>query len=156
GIPAERIVVTGDEREAEAALERGTYVATTDLLLPTRLRGIDVVAEATGDVLVGAEVALAAIDGGKHVVAANPEAQATIGPILGVLAREAGVVYTDVDGDGPGLLKALVDACGAMGLDVVLAGNCKGVLKRYAPPEPRAAFAAEYPLNPWIATAAAD
>jgi len=156
GVAPEQIVVTRDAREAQAALEAGRHVATSDLLLPTTLDGVEVIAESTGDVLVGAEVALAAIRGGKHVVAANPEAQATVGPILRLLADEAGVVYTDVDGDEPGLLKDLVDYCREIGLQVVLAGNCKGVLKRYATPETQAAFAAEYGLKPWIATAAAD
>jgi predicted homoserine dehydrogenase-like protein len=156
GVPRERIVVAREVSDAEAALDSGCYVATTDLLLPTMLEGIDVIAEATGDVVVGAEVACAAIRARKHVVAANPEAQATVGPILREFADEAGVVYTDVDGDEPGLLKDLVTYCSSMGLDVVLAGNCKGVLKRYATPETQAAFAAQYNLKPWMATAAAD
>jgi predicted homoserine dehydrogenase-like protein len=90
------------------------------------------------------------------VVAANSDVQATLGPILKVRADAAGVVYTDIDGDEPGLLKSLYDYCSGMGLDVVLAGNCKGVLKRYATPRTQAAYAAEYGLQPWLATAAAD
>jgi predicted homoserine dehydrogenase-like protein len=156
GIELDRVVVTHDARQANAALNAGRYVATSNLFLPGELDGIDVVTEATGDVLVGAEVASAAIRAGKHVVAANPEAQATLGPILQVCAEQAGVVYSDVDGDEPGLLSDLLEYCGGMGLEVVVAGNCKGVLKRYATPETQAAFAAEYGLKPWIATAAAD
>jgi len=156
GVDLDRVVVARDEREAQAALDAGRHVATSNLLLPAALNGIDVIAESTGDVLVGSEVAVAGIRGGKHVVAANPETQATVGPILRLLADEAGVVYTDVDGDEPGLLMDLVDYCARMGLEVVLAGNCKGVLKRYATPETQAGFAAEYGLKPWIATAAAD
>jgi predicted homoserine dehydrogenase-like protein len=156
GIDADRLYVTDDAQAAQAALDAGGCVATSDVLLPTTLRGIDVLAETTGDVLVGAEVALAAIRAGQHVVAANPEAQATLGPILRMHADRAGVVYSDVDGDEPGLLKNLHDYCTGMGLDVVIAGNCKGVMKRYATPQTQAAFAAEYGLKPWIATAAAD
>jgi predicted homoserine dehydrogenase-like protein len=156
GVARSQVVVADDRRQAQTALDAGQYVATSDLLLPAALDGIDVVAEATGDVLVGCQVALAAIDGGKHVVAANPEAHATIGPLLKVLADRAGVVYSDVDGDEPGLLGELLEYCASLGLEVVVAGNCKGVLKRYATPETQAAFAAEYGLKPWIATAAAD
>jgi predicted homoserine dehydrogenase-like protein len=38
----------------------------------------------------------------------------------------------------------------------IVAGNCKGVLKRYATPETQAAFAQAHNLKPWIASAAAD
>jgi predicted homoserine dehydrogenase-like protein len=89
-------------------------------------------------------------------VAANPETQATVGPYLQVLAERAGVVYSDVDGDEPGIVKQLFDYCVGLGLQPVLIGNCKGVLKRYATPETQAAFAAAHDLKPWIATAAAD
>ena len=112
--------------------------------------------ETTGDVLVGAEVALGAIRAGKHVVAANPETQATVGPLLKLLADDAGVVYSDVDGDEPGILTDLVRYTRGIGFDPILAGNCKGVLKRYATPETQAAFAREHGLKPWIVTAAAD
>jgi predicted homoserine dehydrogenase-like protein len=150
------LVVTDDAESAQSALEAGKYVVMRDFTHCARLRGIDVVAEATGDLLIGAEVALSAITVGKHVVAANSDVQATVGPLLGTLARRAGAVYTDVDGDEPGLLKQLYDACTRMGLDVVVAGNCKGVLKRHATPATQAAFAAAHGLQPWLATAAAD
>lgn len=156
GVDAEKVLVTNDPVQAQAALDAGRYVATTDLQLASQLRGIDVVAESTGDLLVGAEVALGAIRAGKHLVAANSDVHATVGPILKVLADRAGVIYTDIDGDEPGLLKNLYDHCTRMGLDIVVAGNCKGVLKRYATPLTQAAYATEYGLQPWLATAAAD
>jgi predicted homoserine dehydrogenase-like protein len=156
GIDQHDVVITDDEQVAESAVQAGRYVATTDLLLPSALSGIDVIAEATGDLLVGARVALTALNAGKHVVAANSDVQATIGPMLKVIADRAGVVYTDIDGDEPGLLKGLVDNCGDMGLEVVVAANGKGVLKRHATPQTQAAYAAEYGIQPWLATAAAD
>ena len=54
------------------------------------------------------------------------------------------------------LLKGLFDYCTDIGLDVVVAGNGKGILKRYATPATQAAFAAEHGLQRWLATAAAD
>lgn len=156
GVGAERLVLTDDAHQAQAALEAGRYVASTNVLLPSAVEGIDVVAEATGDLLVGAKVALSAIRAGKHVVAANSDVQATLGSILKVLADRAGVVYSDIEGDEPGLLNNLIDYCASLGLEVVAAINGKGVLKRYATPETQAAFAAEYRLQPWLATAAAD
>src|SRR5438105_2095897 len=156
GIPRDRVVQTCDVREAQQALDVGRPVVTTDILLPCRLSGVDVICEATGDLLVGATVAEAAIRAGKHVVAANSDTQATVGPILNVLANKAGVVYSDIEGDEPGLLKNLIDYCESLGLEVVVAGNGKGVLKRAATPHSQAAFAAEHRLQPWLATAAAD
>jgi predicted homoserine dehydrogenase-like protein len=156
GVARASIRVCDDPEAAQAALDSGLSVATSVLDLPARVPGVDVVMEATGDVLVGTRIALASIEGGKHIVAANPETQATVGPYLHVLAERAGVVYSDVDGDEPGILKGLIDYCVGLGFDPVLAGNCKGVLKRYATPETQAAFAAAHDLKPWIATAAAD
>lgn len=156
GVDRDRVLVTDDVHDAQRAIDSGQYVATTDLLLPCALRGIDVIAEATGDLLAGTKVALAAIQAGKHLVAANSDVQATVGPILKVFADRAGVVYTDIEGDEPGLLKSLFDYCTDIGLEVVLAANGKGVLKRYATPATQAAFAAENRIQPWLATAAAD
>ena len=48
GIDQYDIVVTDDVGVAGAAIEAGRYVATTDLLLPCALSGIEVIAEATG------------------------------------------------------------------------------------------------------------
>lgn len=156
GIAPALICRTDDPATAEAALERGQHVATADLHLATALTGIEVVMEATGDVLVGATLALETIRAGKHFVAANVETQATVGPILKILADEAGVVYSDVAGDEPGMLKALHARCVGLGLTPLVAGNGKGVLKRYATPTTQAAFAQAHNLQPWLATAAAD
>jgi predicted homoserine dehydrogenase-like protein len=156
GIPRRCVVITNEPTQAQGALDAGQRVVTTDLTLAPTLGGIDVVAECTGDLLVGAEVAVAGIRAGKHIVAANPDVQATVGPMLKVLADDAGVIYTDIDGDEPGLLKNLFDACTAMGFDVVVAANGKGVLKRYATPATQAEYAAQHRLQPWLATAAAD
>jgi predicted homoserine dehydrogenase-like protein len=156
GVPADEIEVCDDAVDAWAALERGRRVATSSLVTAASLPGIDVVMEATGDPLVGTEVALEAIAAGKHLVAANPETQATVGPALQRLAEEAGVVYSDVMGDEPGNLAMLHEHCTRIGLEAVVAGNFKGVLKPYATPATQAAFAEAHGLKPWIAAAAAD
>ena len=156
GVDGSGIRVCDDPETARASLDDGLYVATSRLDLPAQIEAVDVIMEATGDVLVGAEIALAAIRGGKHIVAANPETQATVGPILKLMADEAGVIYSDVDGDQPGILKNLYDYCVGLGLEPIVAGNCKGVLKRYATPETQTAFAEANGLKPWIASAAAD
>ena len=156
GASRSAVCVTDDPGVADSAVRAGRPVATSCLHLAAQLPSVDVIMEATGDVLVGAQVAREAIRCRKHVVSANPETQATVGPILKVLADEQAVVYSDVDGDEPGILKTLLDYCTGLGLRPVVGGNCKGVLKRYATPETQAAFAEAHGLKPWIATAAAD
>jgi predicted homoserine dehydrogenase-like protein len=156
GFARAQICTTDDPHTAQAALDNGQVIATATLDLAARLAGVAVIMEATGDVLVGATLALDAIRHGKHFVAANVETQATVGPILKVLADEAGVVYSDVDGDEPGMLHALLASCRGMGFSPLVAGNFKGVLKRWATPATQAAFAQANNLQPWIATAAAD
>jgi predicted homoserine dehydrogenase-like protein len=156
GVERSAIRLCDDLTTAQAALDDGCYVATSSLRLPAYLEGIDVVMEATGDVLVGTEIALEAIRHHKHIVAANIEVQATVGPILKSMADDAGVVYSDVAGDEPGILKTLFDFCTGLGFTPVVASNCKGVLKRYATPASQAAFAQAHGLQPWVASAAAD
>ena len=47
---------------------------------------------------------LDAIEGGKHVVLMNAELDGTVGPILKTYADRAGVVFTNADGDQPGVI----------------------------------------------------
>ena len=156
GVGDRDIVVTDDGDAAGRAVEEGKYVATSRLDLPAEVSTVDVIMEATGDVLVGAAVALGAIRAGKHAVCANPECQATVGAMLRREADRYGVIYSDVDGDEPGISKRLVDFVEGLGFDVRLAGNCKGVLKPWATPETQRGFAEANGLQPWMATAAAD
>ncbi len=156
GVRRDEMVVTADAAAAAGAVRAGKYVATSRLELPSEIEDVDVVMECTGDVLVGAGVALGAIRAGKHIIAANPECQATVGSALRREADRAQVVYSDVDGDEPGILKRLVSFAEGLGFDVRLAGNCKGVLKPWATPETQQGFARASGLQPWMATAAAD
>ena len=156
GIDPARISSCDDADAANAALAAGRHVATSQIDLPCRVAAIDVVMEATGDVGAGASVALTAFENRKHLVAANLELQATLGPILRCLADEAGVVYSDVDGDQPGVIMGLFSYCRGLGLEPVVAGNCKGFLNRSATPASQKAFARENGIAPWIACAAAD
>jgi predicted homoserine dehydrogenase-like protein len=156
GFARAQICTTDDPHTARVALDNGQVIATATLDLAARLAEVAVIMEATGDVLVGATLALDAIQHGKHFVAANVETQATVGPILKRLADEAGVVYSDIDGDEPGRLHALLTSCRGMGFSPLVAGNFKGVLKRWATPTTQAAFAQVNNIQPWLATAAAD
>ena len=156
GVDPARIVRCEDPEAARRAIESGYRVITTQPTLPAFAPEIDALLEATGTLHIGTEVALASIGQGKHIVEANPEVQVTVGSFLKVKADEAGVVYSDIDGDQPGIIMNLYNYTSGLGLKPVVLGNCKGVMKRYATPLTQAAFAAKAGISPWIATAAAD
>jgi predicted homoserine dehydrogenase-like protein len=86
---------------------------------------VDVVIDATGNPNVGAEVALATIAAGKHMVMMNVEADVTIGAYLAAKARAAGVVYTLGAGDEPSSTMELYNFLRALGYPVVAAGKGK-------------------------------
>lgn len=156
GAPADLIKISRDGEEAQRFFDDGFHVVTDVVTIPAQLQGIDVVSDVTGDVLAGAEIALEAIRNKKHVVSANPETQAAVGPILKAFADEAGVVYGDVEGDQPGILMKLYDLYKNLGFEPVAAVNCKGVMKRYATLETQSGFAEAAGIKPWIAVASAD
>ncbi|MEO8847193.1 MAG: homoserine dehydrogenase [Casimicrobiaceae bacterium] len=87
--------------------------------------GVDVIIDATGNPNVGAEVALATIAAGKHIVMMNVEADVTIGAYLSAKAQEAGVVYTLGAGDEPSSTMELVNFVRGLGYPIVAAGKGK-------------------------------
>ena len=129
------IIVSDDGGALQRAIDAGDAAVTTRADMLRELRGIDVVVEVTGAVEYGAEVALYAIEGGKHIVMMNAETDATVGCALKRRADQAGVVYTNSDGDQPGVLKRLVNYVQGLGFDVVAAVNCKGFMDIHATPE---------------------
>jgi predicted homoserine dehydrogenase-like protein len=80
-----------------------------------------------GQVEFGAEVTLSAFEAGKHVVTMNAELDGTVGPLLKVLAGKAGVLFTGVDGDQPGVEMNLYRFVQGMGLTPLVLGNIKGL-----------------------------
>ena len=156
GVDKTLIEFVGDQRAAERAIENGKYAVTAKLDLPLELSQVEVVTETTGNCRVGAEMAYRSLQAGKHFVAANPETQATVGAVLRDEAEKAGVVYSDMGGDQPGNVKKLYDYVEGIGFTPAVAGNCKGFINRYATPETQAEYCRENPIQPWIATAAAD
>ena len=84
---------------------------------------IDVVVEATGIPEVGAEMAYHTLMHKKHLVMVNVETDVTVGPFLRRLADNAGVVYTLVDGDQPGVTMNIVEWAKVLGFEIVAAGR---------------------------------
>lgn len=142
-----RVVKSGDE--LSAAIESGKVgiVENTELLLENGL--IDVVIEATGLPGVGAELGLAAMERGKHLVMMNVEADITIGSYLKSEAERLGVVYTLGAGDEPSSCMELIEFVSAMGHNIVCAGKGKNnPLNFDATPDVYEAEAAERNMNP--------
>ena len=134
GYRADEIVQSDDFATLQSAIEAGRPTVARDIEVVAALPMLDAVVEATGHVEYGARVALAAIRNGKHIIAMNSELDATIGPLLNHKARQAGVVWSNCDGDQPGVLMRLIQWVQNTGFEITAAINCKGFLDAHATP----------------------
>ncbi len=150
GYGEDDIVVCSSRARALQALEQGHRVVLPDGLLMMELP-IDVVIECTGWPEASARYCEAAILHGKHVANVTKELDVVIGPILKHKADRAGVVYTAVDGDQPGLLIGLVAWARELGLEVLCGGKSRDCEFIY---DPAAATVTDgYRYDPWHRTA---
>jgi predicted homoserine dehydrogenase-like protein len=117
---------------------------------------IDAVVDVTGSIEFSANLVLKAIEAKKHIILMNAELDATIGPILKVYADKSGVVYTNVDGDQPGVEMNLYRSVKSMGFRPVLCGNIKGLHDPYRNPTTQKGFAEKWNQNPYMVTSFAD
>ena len=95
----------------------------------------EIVVEMTGTVAYGAEVAIKALESGKHLLTMNPELQVTLGTELKKLADKKGLLISDVYGDQPGSLARLIVNAKMMGFKILVAGNMKRYRDNYATQE---------------------
>ena len=153
---SDRVEEVSTQRDFDTALAAGRRVVTSDPRLLAASPSIDAMVEATGEVEYGAGVAKAAIDGGKHVVLVNAELDATVGPILKVMADKAGVVISNADGDEPAVAMNLVRFVRSIGCRPVLAGNVKGFYDPHRNPDTQLGFAREHGQRPKMITSFAD
>ncbi len=142
--------------QLERAIDAGQYAITEDPLLLCQAERIEAVIDVTGQVELGARIALKAFEHGKHVILMNAELDATLGPILKIYADRAGVVLTDTDGDEPGVAMNLYRFVKTMGYRPVAAGNIKGMLDRYRNPDTQREFAAKWNQSARMVTSFAD
>ena len=149
-------VVANDQKLFDQAVARGRPVATSDPALLCHCENIDAIIEVTGHVESSAATVLEAIAGRKHIVLMNAELDATLGPILNARAEEAGVIYSNADGDEPGLLLNLIRHVRTIGYQPVMAGNLKGLLDRYRTAETQRGFAERTGQNAVMCAAYAD
>ncbi len=142
--------------ELDNAIKTGNYFITEKYELLCESPMIDVIVDATGDVEFGAHVAIKAIENKKHIVLINAELDCTIGPILKYSADKNNVIYTQTDGDQPGVIMNLYKYVKLMGFTPVIAGNIKTVLDHYRTPKTQKNWADENNQNPYLATTAVD
>ncbi|MBW2983758.1 hypothetical protein KY361_01440 [Candidatus Woesearchaeota archaeon] len=134
GINKNDIAVVHNSKELSLAQNSAKYIAFSDFELIKELKGIDVIFEATGNILAGAKAALDSIEAGIHFVTINSEMDATIGLRLANLAAEKGIVYSNSDGDQPGCLARMLNEVIAWGFEPRIVGNCKEFFDMYQTP----------------------
>lgn len=152
----DQVVEAFSQEELDRALAAGKRVVTPDPVLLCRTPSIEAILEATGEVEYGARTALAAIEGGKHLVLVNAELDATVGPILKVMADKAGVVISNADGDEPAVAMNMVRFVRSIGYRPVLAGNVKGFYDPHRNPDTQLGFANQHGQRPKMVTSFAD
>jgi predicted homoserine dehydrogenase-like protein len=134
GVGEDDIIHCRTRSQVLEALERGKWVVADSLSIIMD-SPVDVIIEGTGSPEAGAANAMAAIRHGKHVAMINKETDSVVGPILHRKAKEAGLVYTPVEGDQHGLLMGLVSWAHAIGLRVISAGKARDVEYIFRPKE---------------------
>ncbi|MGH8907178.1 MAG: NAD(P)H-dependent oxidoreductase [Egibacteraceae bacterium] len=145
-----------DQQALDDLLARGGRAVTGDPLLLCRARGIEAIIECTGEVEFAAHVVTEAIANRKHVLLVNAELDATVGPMLKVLADRAGLVITNADGDEPGVAMNMLRFVQSIGCRPVLAGNVKGFLDHHRNPDTQKGFADAHGQRPFMVTSFAD
>ncbi|GJH11246.1 flagellar biosynthesis protein FlgA [Caballeronia novacaledonica] len=113
------------------AMKTGATCVLDDAAALAACDEIECIIEATGHPIAGVRHALAAIEGNKHVVMVNVEADAMCGPLLAARARERGLVYSMAYGDQPAIICELVDWVRSCGFELTSAGKGMNFEPRY-------------------------
>lgn len=142
--------------QLEKAISDGCPAVTEDAVLLCQAGMIDAIIEVTGTVEFGVHVVLKAIEHGKHVVLMNAELDGTVGPILKRYADKANVVFSNADGDQPGVIMNLYRFVKGIGIKPVLCGNIKGLQDPYRNPTTQQDFARKWKQKPHMVTSFAD
>lgn len=148
--------VVSNASQLQQSLQNTKFAVTDDPQLLFECEQIEAIVESTGTVDFGSEMAFKSIKNGKHTIVMNCEMDATTGPILGYHARQKDVVYTNTDGDEPGVAMNLLRFVKSIGFEPVMAGNLKGFYDRYRTPETQRAFALEHDKDPRMMTSFVD
>jgi predicted homoserine dehydrogenase-like protein len=101
-------------------------------------------------------VVLKAIENRKHILVMNAELDGTVGPILKTYADRAGVIYSNTDGDQPGVTMNLYRFVKGIGVKPVMCGNIKGLHDPYRNPTTQVEFARRWKQKPEMVASFAD
>lgn len=142
--------------QLSAVIAERAYAVTDDASVAFECEEIDAIIETTGEVEYGAWAAQKSIEAGKHTVVLNCEMDATIGPLLKKYADSRGVIYTNTDGDEPGVASNLARFVKTIGLKIVGAGNLKGFYDVHRTPETQREFAEKNNQKPHTMTSFVD
>ena len=147
----------GDKNEAEALLEEGRMILTTDNSLAWRLDGVDAICDCTGNTEAGACINENGLEAGKHIISFNVECDVLLGPYFLKKAKEAGLCYTGTAGDEPGAIMELYNFATFLGFRVVAAGKGKNnPMNVEATPEALKAEAEKKGISPRMLTSFVD
>ena len=130
----ERVGWEKDQYQAKSlgdAVKNGTTCVLDNAAALADCQEIECIIEATGHPIAGVRHALSAIDGGKHVVMVNVEADAMCGPLLAARAKAKGLVYSMAYGAQPAIICELVDWARSCGFELVSAGKGMNYEPRY-------------------------
>jgi len=156
GYKRDQILVSDDLDKLAAAVAEKRPAVSTVAEIAGQVKTLDVVIEATGAVELGAREALSCFRGKKHFVSLNAETDGTLGPLLKKKADEAGVVYTNADGDQPGVIMRMIEYCRGCGFEVLAAVNCKGFMNIDATPDSIREWAVKQNTSPRMTCAFTD
>ncbi|MEG1942283.1 MAG: SAF domain-containing protein [Angelakisella sp.] len=141
------LVTTAEQ--ADAAVAQGKIAIAEDDRVATACGAVQVVIDATGALADAARIALDAFANKKHIIMMTVETDVVVGPLLNRKAKEAGVIFTGMAGDEPGVIMELYDFAKTMGLEVLVLGKGKNNEVNYsANPDTAAAEAAGKEMNP--------
>ena len=135
-------------RSRVAVCEDGRWVAHCESL--------DVMVEASSAVAAAGRHTLEALLRGLPVVLMNSEIDLLYGPLFAETARRTGTACGSCDGDQYGVLEHLIGEIRGWGFELVMAGNIKGFLNRYATPEGMAVEADRRHLDHRMCTSYTD
>lgn len=142
--------------QLDEVVAAGNRAVCSDFMPLVQSGCIECILEVTGAVEFGARVALESFKYKKHVIAMNAELDGTLGPLLKRKADEAGVIFSNSDGDQPGVIMNLYRWVKAIGLRPILCGNIKGFHNVRRNPTTQKDFAEATKQNPAMVTSFCD
>ncbi len=141
--------------ERHDALKTARFCASLDEFLSFAAT-VDIMIDASSAMADARTACLRYLERGRHVFMMNAEADLEFGPELLDLARTRGAIYSAIDGDQHGVIKKLADEVSAWGFRLVMLGNIKGFLDRYATPTSIEPEARKRDLDPRMCCAYTD